>query len=194
MSTVSSLNLASAELATMAAPMELESAYAVVVAVARSPASALVVVPPSPDDFAYDVFVSYARRDPADCAWVELVLVPFLEGCGLKVCLEHRDFQLGQMRLREMERAATDSRYTLAVFSPAYLDDGFTDFQTLSARHLALETREARLIAVLRRACKLELGERMTSLLDLTREDDVPAGLQRLARTLRERPHPRPDR
>jgi hypothetical protein len=33
----------------------------------------------------------------------------------------------------------------------------------------------------------------MTSLLDLTRDEDVPAGLERLALALRERPHPRLD-
>jgi uncharacterized ParB-like nuclease family protein len=168
---------------------ELEENYAI----ARAPAPAPMAVPPAPDGFTYDVFVGYARSDPADRAWVERVLVPFLDRCGIKICLEHRDFRLGLPRIREMERAVTDSRYTLAVFTPSYVKDGFADFQSLLARHLSLETDAPRLMPVLRRECRLELGTRMTSLLDLTRDDDVPAGLERLALALRERPHPRLD-
>jgi len=172
---------------------ELEENYPI--ARARTPAAAAVAmaVPPAPDGLGYDVFLSYARRDPEIRAWVERVLVPFLESCGIRICLEHRDFALGRPRLREMERAVTDSRYTLAVLSPSYVEDGFTEFQSLIAQHLALETREPRLIPLLRRACRLELGTRMTSLLDLTRDEEVPAGLERLALALREPPRPRLD-
>ncbi|HWO21218.1 MAG TPA: TIR domain-containing protein [Kofleriaceae bacterium] len=169
---------------------ELEENYPI----ARAPeAPPPVDVPPAPDAHAYDVFVSYARRDPDDRAWVERVLVPFLERAGLRACLEHRDFRLGQPRIREMERAVTESRYTLAVLSPSYVRDGFTDFQALLAQHRSLETRAPRLVPVLRRECRLELGTRMTSLLDLSADDDVPAGLARLALALREPPHPRLD-
>lgn len=168
---------------------ELEENYPI----ARAPAPAAVAVPPAADGFASDVFVSYARRDPDDRAWVERVVVPFLEGCGLAVCLEHRDLRLGRPRVREVQRAVTDSRYTLAVLTPSYLEDGLADFQALIAQHLSLETRAPRLVPVLRRACALELGTRMTSLLDLTRDEDVPAGLQRLALALREPPAPRLD-
>jgi hypothetical protein len=73
------------------------------------------------------------------------------------------------------------------------VSDGFTDFQALLAQHRSLETREPRLVPVLRRECRLELGTRMTSLLDLSADDDVPAGLARLALALRERPHSRHD-
>ncbi|HSK03826.1 MAG TPA: caspase family protein [Kofleriaceae bacterium] len=168
---------------------ELEENYPI----ARSPAPAPVIVPPAPDGFIYDVFLSYARRDPEVRGWVERVVLPFLERAGIRACLEHRHFGLGQPRIREMERAVTSSRYTLAILTPSYVDDGFTDFQALIAQHLSLETREPRLIPLLRRACRLELGTRMTSLLDLTRDEDVPAGLERLALALRERPRPRLD-
>jgi Caspase domain/TIR domain len=168
---------------------ELEENYEL----ARAPAAPPAAVPPAPDAHAYDVFVSYARRDPDDRAWVERVLVPFLEGAGLRACLEHRDFRLAHPRIREMECAVLESRYTLAVFSPSYVRDGFTDFQALLAQHRSLETRAPRFLPVLRRECQLELGTRMTSLLDLSADDDVPAGLARLALALREPPHPRLD-
>jgi hypothetical protein len=168
---------------------ELEENYPI----AGSPAAPPVAIPPAPDGFAYDAFLSYARRDPEVRGWVERVVLPFLERSGLRICLEHRDFGLGRPRIREMERAVASSRYTLAVLTPSYVDDGFTDFESLIAQHLSLETRAPRLIPLLRRACPLVLGTRMTSLLDLTRDEDVPAGLERLALALRERPHPRLD-
>jgi hypothetical protein len=170
---------------------ELEENYAIARATATAPAPASI--PPPPDGFTYDAFVSYARSDPDDRAWVERVVVPFLDGRGIRICLEHRDFGIGRPRIREMQRAVTGSRYTLAVFTPSYVKDGFTDFQSLLAQHLSLETDAPRLMPVLRRECRLELGTRMTSLLDLTRDDDVPAGLERLALALREQPHPRLD-
>lgn len=152
-----------------------------------------IPIPPAPDGYDYDVFLSYGRNDPEIRAWVERVLVPFLEGCGIKVCLERRDFRLGMPRIREMERAVQRSRYTVAVLAPGYAGDGFSDFQLLLAQHLSLETREPRLVPVLRRECNLALGTRMTSLLDLTRDDEVDAGLARLAVALREPPRPRLD-
>jgi hypothetical protein len=182
---------------------ELEENYpiarapaATATATATAPAPGVpppIPIPPAPDGYAYDVFLSYARRDPEIRAWVERVLVPFLEGCGLEVCLEHRDFRLGMPRAVEMERAVQHSRYTVAVLAPAYLSDEFAEFQRLLAQHLSLETREPRLVPVLRRECNLALGTRMTSLLDLTRDDEVPAGLARLAVALREPPRPRRD-
>ena len=148
-------------------------------------------VPPAPDAFAYDAFVSYRKQDPGDRAWVEKVLVPRLEQLGLKLCLERRDFRLGLPRIREMERAVTESRYTLAVFTPAYLDGAFEDFQALLAQHNAIETRAPRFIPVLWRDCRPSLGARMTELLDLTDPEEVEGGIQRLALRLREPPHPR---
>jgi hypothetical protein len=69
---------------------ELEENYPIARARVRRPMGTLP--PPAPDGLPYDVFLTYARRDPEIRAWVERVLVPFLEGCGIKLCLEHRDF------------------------------------------------------------------------------------------------------
>jgi hypothetical protein len=147
-------------------------------------------LPPPPDAFAYDAFVSYRRRDPADRAWVEGILIPRLQRAGLKLCLE-REFQLGQPRIREMERAVTTSRYTLAVFTPAYLEGNFEDFQSLIGQHNAIETATPRFIPLLRRSCRPPLGARMTELLDISDEAEVDAALERLALRLREPPRPR---
>jgi transcriptional regulator with AAA-type ATPase domain len=140
------------------------------------------------DPFTYDAFVVYRRSDAVDRAWVEEVMVPSLEGFGLRLCLEHRDFPLGQPRIRALETAVAASRYTIAVLSPGYFDGGIDDFHLLLSLHHSWETGAARFIPILRRACRLPLGVRMTSLLDLTCDPDVASGLRRLASGLRGSP------
>lgn len=168
---------------------ELEENYPI--AQLRGGATAALALPPPPDQATYDAFVSYVEADPDDGAWVTGTLVPYLEGLGLKLCLEDRDFQLGASRVEEIDRAVNDSRYTIAVFSPAYLADALEDYQSVLATYLAIESHTPRLIPLIRRPCKLALHTRMTAALDVSRDREVPAALQRLALALRQPPRPR---
>jgi hypothetical protein len=152
-----------------------------------------LAVPPPPDDFAYDAFVSYCQDDADDRAWVTDVVVPFLEGLGLTLCLEDRDFRLGASRIAETDRAVIQSRYTVAVFSPAYLAGAFDLHDAVLATHVAIEARRPCLIPLVRRPCTLALHARMTEVLDASDEAHVPAALQRLAVALREPPRERLD-
>lgn len=165
---------------------ELEENYPI--ALYCGGAAPILTVPPSTDSSLYDAFISYRSNDPVDRAWVEKVMVPRLEQLGLRLCLENRDFRPGHPRIREMERAVTRSRYTVAVLTPSYLDGGFEDFQALLAQHQNLETRMVRFVPIVRRACRPALGVRMTELLDLSREPEVDANLERLALVLRQPP------
>ena len=224
---------------------ELEENYPIARARVRRPMGTL---PPLPlDGLPYDVFLTYARRDPEIRAWVERVLVPFLEGCGIKLCLEHRDFAEADqgaddpgklLRLtygldrgrehgrsfshgeqREHDRAHEDvcwadssddevcghgvghgvglaivnSRYTVAVLSPSYIDDDVDGLRAIVARHRLLEPGAPRLVPLLRQPCRVELDACMTSLIDLTHDRELLAGLQRLLLALREPPRPRLD-
>jgi hypothetical protein len=167
---------------------ELEENYPL--ALHRGGAGA-VAVPPPPDELAYDVFISYRHADRADRQFVCGVMVPLLEQLGLRVCLEHVDFQLGAPRIREIERAIVTSRYTVGVFTPSYLEGPFEEFQSELARFQAIESRSPRFIPLLRRACAITLGDRMTAMLDVTDDSEVEAALQRLAVQLRQPPRPR---
>jgi hypothetical protein len=168
---------------------ELEENYPI--AELHGGAAAAFTLPPPPDDAAYDAFVTYGQGDPDDRAWVTGTLVPYLEGLGLRLCLEDRDFQFGAAKLDETDRAVTTSRYTLAVFTPAYVADAYEDYQSVLAAYLAVESRQPRFVPLLRRPCKLALHNRMTEALDVTRDPEVPAALQRLALALRQPPRPR---
>jgi Caspase domain/TIR domain len=162
---------------------EIEDNYPV--ALFRGGAAPALVLPTLGDGYQYDAFVSCGK---ADAEWVRRTVVPSLELLGLKLCLEDRDFRLGAQRLKEMERAVKTSRYTVCLFTPAYLTGPFEDFQQALARFQAAESGQRRFIPLLRQRCEPSMGVQMTQLLDVTDDRDVPAALQRLALALRESP------
>jgi hypothetical protein len=162
------------------------------IALYRGGAAPAIVVPPAPDDHQYDAFVSYHRASPADRAWVEGKLVPRLEQqFKLRLCLRHRDFRPGHPLIREMERAIQRSRYTIAVFTPSYLEGRFEEFEALLAQHRLAESGIVRFLPIVARPCNLPLSVRALAqmpMLDLADDTEVEAGLDRLALLLREAP------
>ena len=138
---------------------------------------------PPPDGDAYDVFISYRQREP-DKSWVRDVLLPRLEGAGLRVCIDVRDFRLGEPLVTEMERAVVESRYTLAVLSPAYLTSSFTDFENVISQHLGLEEAQNRLLIVVREPCEKNLRLRHKVWLEMKDAEEVEENLPRLIRAL----------
>ena len=139
------------------------------------------------DPFRYDVFVSYRQRDP-DKTWVRSVLVPRLEADGLRMCIDYRDFRLGAPLVLEMARAVEQSRYTLAVLSPAYLDSNFTELENVLAEYIGLEQSQYRLLAVMREPCKPRVGMRAPLWLDMTDDHLVAENVPHLVAQLRQPP------
>jgi hypothetical protein len=140
------------------------------------------------DNFIYDVFISYRQQEP-DRSWVRKTLQPRLEGQGLRVCIDHRDFRLGAPLVLEMARTVEQSRYTLAVLSPAYLTSNFTELENILAEHLGLETSQRRLLAVLREPCSPRLGMRARLWLAMTEDDELERNVERLVYELRQPPN-----
>jgi hypothetical protein len=158
--------------------------------IARHP-SADVKIPALEDAYPYDAFVSYCHDDLDDRDWVADVMVPRLERLGLRLCLESRDFIIGAPLITEAERAVRESRYTVAVFTPAYMAGAFAQYQWVLAAHQAMESRSPRLIPLHRRTCELSLEDRMAAILDLRREKEIEPQLVKLAKQLRSPPQPR---
>jgi TIR domain len=94
----------------------------------------------------YDVFVSY-RHVPADRAFAT-ELVSALEGDGYRVAIDERDFPANASFLLEMERCIRESRFTVAVISPHYLESGATQEEAIITRVLDLGDRKRRMIPV----------------------------------------------
>jgi hypothetical protein len=87
-----------------------------------------------------------------------------------------------------MARAVEQSRYTIAVLSPAYLESNFTEIENIMAEHLGLETAELRLVGVMRERCKPRLGIRSRLWLDMTDDSLFISNIERLASHLRLKP------
>ena len=139
------------------------------------------------DDSVYDVFLSYRQREP-DKSWVRKTLVPKLEAAGVRVCIDYRDFRLGAALVEEMQRAVLQSRYSVAVLTPAYLRSNFTEFENILAQHLGLEQGQRRLLIIVRDECEPELRMRAQLWLDMTDDDEFEMNVQRLVYELRQSP------
>jgi hypothetical protein len=143
---------------------------------------------PLPDDgFVYDVFVSYRHREP-DKSWVRKTLVPALRADGLRVCLDVDSFEIGSFVVKEMERAVEQSRYTVAILSPRYIESGFADFEQTLAQHVELEERRKRYLGVMIEPCEPSLSIRARFWLEMTDEDEFRVNLPRLAEQIRQKP------
>jgi hypothetical protein len=127
----------------------------------------------------YDLFVSYRHREP-DRSWVRKTLVPRLESEGLQACIDYRDFRLGEPVVLEMSRAVEQSRYTVAVLTPVYLESNFTELENIMAEHLGLANKERRLLIIMREPCapRLSLGARLW--LDMTDNDEFEVNIRKL--------------
>jgi len=104
--------------------------------------------------FKYDVFVSYSSKDKE---WVRKELLPAIEKAGYKACIDFRDFEPGAPSLNEMERAVIQSKKTVLVLSPAYVQSEWAEVENLMVQTLSPANRQRRLIPLLREKCSLPL-------------------------------------
>lgn len=138
------------------------------------------------DSYGYDVFISYLAKD-ADKTWVRKTLLPALESKALRVAIDTR-FTPGVPKITSMEQVIKQSRYTVVILSPNYLESNYREFENLMAQHLGLEESKYRLIPIMREECTPRLGLRILFLLDMTDEDEFDANMERLVYQLRQPP------
>ena len=132
----------------------------------------------------YDVFVSY-RHDPVDRAFVT-DLVAALEADGYRVAIDERDFPANASFLLEMERCIRESRFTVAVLSPRYLESGNTLEEAIITRVLDLDDRKRRLIPVVIEAVSLPAWLYGIVGIDCTKRDPLVDPYDKLKATLGE--------
>jgi len=102
------------------------------------------VVAKADDGYKYDVYVSYAEQDP-DAGWVWDTLLPQLEQAGLKVAVSDDVAELGVARVVNIERGMQQSRRTLAVLSPLYVQNNMAQFESVFGQTMSVEEGRARL-------------------------------------------------
>lgn len=139
------------------------------------------------DPFVYDVFLSYRHQEP-DKSWVRKTLAPRLQSEGLRVCIDYQSFRIGAPLVEEMQRAVLESRYSLAILSPAYLASNFTEIENIMAQHLGLEESQHRLLCVIRQPCAPKLRMRISLMLDMTDDEEFETNVVRLIDQLKSSP------
>ncbi|MGB5618898.1 MAG: TIR domain-containing protein, partial [Desulfobacterales bacterium] len=88
---------------------------------------------PTNGSFKYDVFISYSHHD---IDWVQNRLIHILKFAGIYVCIDSLDFEPGAPSLTEMERAVLQSRKTILVLTPYYIDSEWAQFENILAQTL----------------------------------------------------------
>ena len=82
--------------------------------------------------FEYDLFVSYNQHD---YQWVDTVLQPKLEDeLGLRLCLHHRDFRLGEVITEQIVESIQSSKKTLFILSKSFLASTWCHFEIRMAQ------------------------------------------------------------
>ncbi len=137
----------------------------------------------------YDVFISY---DHADRTWVHGELLPWLKEAGLKVCIDECDFEVGTPSLVNMERAVDNSRHTLLVLTPAWIEGEWTEFESLLAGTGDPAGRRRRLIPLMLEPCKLPPRIAMLTCADLTQPSERGVRMARLIKSLKPLTTPEP--
>jgi hypothetical protein len=135
----------------------------------------------------YDVFLSYRHQEPV-MTWTRNRLVPGLRACGVRVCIDHVDFDPGVPVTLEMARAVESSTYTVAIMTPAYLAGSFTQLEAVMAQHLGLEEALWRLVPVMRERVRPPLNLRTLLWLDMAEDGGFDEALRQLCDHLRKAP------
>lgn len=136
---------------------------------------------PAVADFRYDAFISYSHQDQA---WVDNVLLPRLEGAGLRICLDTRDFEIGVPALTNMENAVQQSRKTLLVLTPDWVASEWTHFESLLLQTNDPIGRGRRILPLLVRDCTPPDRLRIFTYLDLRDPADLDRQMARLLAAL----------
>lgn len=128
--------------------------------------------PPSADglESGYDVFISYNHNDRN---WVGNVLLPKLEGAGLRACIDYRDFELGLSALLNMEQGVERSRHTLLVLTPSWIASEWTAYEAILTQTADPVGLRRRTIPLLRERCQLPARIAMLTYADFIGPDDA---------------------
>jgi hypothetical protein len=127
--------------------------------------------------FDYDAFMSYSHRDGE---WVRDWLLPRLEEAGLRACIDFRDFEVGVPSLVNMERAVEQSRKTLLVLTPNWIESEWTNFEALLVQTEDPSGLRRRILPLMRERCQPPKRIAMLTYADFTTPGRWESELQRL--------------
>lgn len=132
-----------------------------------------------------DFFISYNRADKQWAEWIAWNL----EEAGYSVVIQAWDFRPGGNFVLDMQRAAAESRKTIAVLSESYLKSSYTQPEWAAAFAQDPQSLERKLIPVRVKDCKPEGMLRPIVYVDLVGLTEADAK-QTLLDSLRQRAKP----
>jgi len=120
------------------------------------------------EEFKYDVFISYSHKEEE---WAVDTLLPALEGAGLKVCIDFRDFVPGKPSRHNMRDACKESAHTVLVMTPAWIASEWTSFESLLSFLHDPAGKYERTIPILLEKCDIPEDIQIFTYVDFTRKD-----------------------
>ena len=107
---------------------------------------------PDVPEYDYDVFISYSHKDED---WVVETLLPRLEGAGLRVCIDFRDFEPGKAALHNMRDAVKRSRRSVFVLTENWVASEWTGYESVLVRTADPAGLRQTTIPLLREKCTI---------------------------------------
>ena len=127
-------------------------------------------------NYQYELFVSYTSTDRI---WVESYLLPALNLPSERI-ITTQDFRPGALLVNEFERAVTNSRYTVLVLSPHYLNDKWSTLSEHLVSYSTVAEQSDHIIPLLLKPCDLPLRIDYRVRLDCTSETNWEREFARL--------------
>ena len=116
-------------------------------------------------EYQWDAFVSYNRHDKD---WVDEILQPTLEDKHqIKLCLHERDFELGAMITEQIIGSIEDSRKTLLILSPHFIQSNWCKFEmNMAHQKLFTKGQDVLLLVILKPLDNVEISKTLRALLE----------------------------
>ena len=134
--------------------------------------------------FRYDAFMSYSHHNKD---WVRGWFVQQLKDAGLKICIDYENFEPGAPSIMEMERAVLQSRKTVLVLTPEYLQSEWAEFENILVQTLDPAAHRGRLVPVLLAPCDLPLRLEILTYVDFTSAQAQADNISRVVTSIRRR-------
>jgi CheY-like chemotaxis protein len=131
--------------------------------------------------FRFDAFISFSNSD-AD--WVRDWLLPRLAASGLQICTVD-DFDLGVPRPVNIERAIDNSRHTVLILSPAWIESDWSQFEAALVQTSDPAASHRRLIPLLFQVCKLPRRIAMLDCANFTSPQAQESQVQRVINAIK---------
>ena len=116
-------------------------------------------------EYQWDAFVSYNWHDKD---WVDEILQPTLEDeHQIKLCLHERDFELGAMITEQIIGSIEDSRKTLLILSPHFIQSNWCKFEmNMAHQKLFTKGQDVLLLVILKPLDNVEISKTLRALLE----------------------------